>query len=98
VSTRPPDGVFPPENTKSEPDLQARQLKWTDFSAQSLLDAVPDAILVVNRQGEIVVANVQAIELFGYSHEALIGRLVESLIPPRLRSEHSQHREYFFVY
>jgi PAS domain S-box-containing protein len=61
-----------------------------------LLDAVPDAILVVNRAGEIVVANVQAEKLFGYDREELIGRSVEWLIPPRLRAEHPQHRADFF--
>jgi len=66
------------------------------LSTESLLDAVPDAVLVVNRAGEIVVANVRAEKLFGYSHNELIGRSVESLIPPRLRAEHPQHRENFF--
>src|SRR5271167_4054345 len=53
-------------------------------------------MLVVNRAGEIVVANLQAEKLFGYGREELIGRSVESLIPPRLRAEHPQHRGNFF--
>jgi PAS domain S-box-containing protein len=70
--------------------------KWVDLNVQSLLDAATDATLVVNRAGEIVVANVQAEKLFGYSREELIGWSVESLIPPRLRVEHPQHRGNFF--
>jgi PAS domain S-box-containing protein len=70
--------------------------KWVELSGQSLLNAVPDAILLVSREGEIVVANAQAESLFGYEHKELIGRSLESLIPPRLRPENRQHREIAF--
>jgi PAS domain S-box-containing protein len=70
---------------------------WADVSSRTLLDAVPDAILVINRAGEIVVANVQAEKLFGQDRKELIGRSVESLIPPRLRTEHPRHRGNFFA-
>ena len=72
------------------------QPNWIDTSFRTLLDAVPDATLVVNRAGEIVATNLQAEKLFRYGREELIGRSVESLIPPRLRTEHPQHRETFF--
>jgi PAS domain S-box-containing protein len=51
---------------------------------------------VVDRAGKIVVANEHAERLFGYGNDELIGRSVESLIPPRLRAEHPQHRGNFF--
>ena len=54
-------------------------------------------MVVVNRAGEIVAANLQAQKLYGYSREHLIGRVVESLIPARLRDRHRQHRENFFA-
>ena len=72
------------------------QPNWVETSFRTLLDAVPDATLVVNRAGEIVVTNLQAERLFRYGPEELIGRSVESLIPARLRTEHPQHRETFF--
>ena len=72
------------------------QPNWVDTSFRTLLDAVPDATLVVNRAGEIVVTNLQAEKLFRYRREELIGRSVESLIPTRLRTKHPQHRETFF--
>src|SRR5271169_5537698 len=87
----------PPKSPDAEPDPKMRPPKWADTSFRSLLDAAPDALLVVNRAGEIVVANVQAEKLFGYGREELIGRSVESLVPPRLRAEHPQHRENFFT-
>jgi protein-histidine pros-kinase len=44
------------------------------------LDAVPDAMLVINQVGKIVAGNTQAEKLFSYSREQLIGKPVESLI------------------
>jgi PAS domain S-box-containing protein len=54
-------------------------------------------MLVVNRAGKIVAANRQAQKLYEYSHEHLIGSVVELLIPSRLRDRHRQHRENFFA-
>ncbi len=69
---------------------------WTDESFQSLLDAVPDALIVTNRPGEIVLANAQAARLFGISREQLMGRPVESLLPPRLRDGYVRDRVKYF--
>ncbi len=80
----------------SEADPKVRLPGLVEMSGHLLLDGVPDAILMINRAGEIVVANVQAEKLFGYRREELIGRPVESLIPPRLRAEHAQNRNTFF--
>ena len=74
------------------PDL----IKCPDASFQSLLDAAPDAMLVINQAWEIVVANEKAEKLFGYSREELTGRSVESLIPPRAPEQQSHDRENFF--
>src|SRR5580693_7647349 len=54
-------------------------------------------MLVVNRAGEIVATNLQAQKFYGYSREHLIGSVLESLIPARLRDRHRQHREDFFA-
>jgi PAS domain S-box-containing protein len=73
------------------------QGEWADANCRAVLEAAPDAMLVVNRTGEIVAANQQATKLYGYSREHLIGRVVESLIPARVRDRHRQHRENFFA-
>jgi PAS domain S-box-containing protein len=70
---------------------------WADVNCHAVLEAAPDAMLVVNRAGEVVAANLQAQKLYGYSREHLIGSVVESLIPARLRDRHRQHRENFFA-
>lgn len=58
-----------------------------------LLEAVPDAIVTVDREGRIVLVNVQTERLFGYTREELLGKPVEVLVPERLREAHVRHRE-----
>ena len=48
---------------------------------RGLLEAAPDAMVVVNQGGEIVLLNVQAEKQFGYSRDELIGQKVKNLIP-----------------
>jgi len=48
---------------------------------RGLLEAAPDAMVVVNQNGEIVLLNVQAEKQFGYSRDELIGQRVKSIIP-----------------
>ena len=63
-----------------------------DDFAWSLLDAAPDATMVVSGQGEIVFVNDHAGKLFGCAPEALLGTAVEELLPDTLRSVHRAHR------
>jgi PAS domain S-box-containing protein len=82
----------------TSPRHQGDTPEWADANCRAVLEAAPDAMLVVNRAGEILAANLQAQRLYGYAREHLIGRVVESLIPPRLRDRHRQHRENFFAH
>jgi protein-histidine pros-kinase len=50
----------------------------------------------VNGGGEIVLANSQAVELFGWQRDELLGRKIEMLVPERFRDRHPQHRGGFF--
>ncbi len=59
------------------------------------LEAAPDAMLVVDSAGRIVVANALAERLFGYPREALPGTPVEVLVPERLRERHVGLRQGF---
>jgi len=62
---------------------------------RGLLESAPDAIVIVNGDGEIVLVNSQAERLFGYSRAELLGRNVEVLIPARYAMDHPQHRQAF---
>ena len=60
-----------------------------------LLEALPDAIVAVDRDGTIVQVNSQAQVLFGYAREELIGQKVEVLVPDSYRGQHHLHRQNF---
>ena len=64
---------------------------------QSLFDSSPQAILAVGPDGRIQRANAQAEVVFGYDRDELSGVPLESLVPPRLRSQHGQHLTRFFA-
>jgi len=63
----------------------------------AILDAAPDAMLVVDQQGRIVRANTQSERLFGYAPSELTGQKVELLVPPRFRAKHPGHRAGYFA-
>lgn len=59
---------------------------------RGLLESAPDAIVVVDRQGEIVITNSQTEMMFGYQRDDILGKPVERLIPERFRGQHPLHR------
>ena len=77
----------------STPSPHARSGDAALFRA--LFDTAPDAMIVVDRDGRIVLANPQAERLFGYEDGELSGRLVEVLLPEAIRDAHVRHRDSF---
>jgi diguanylate cyclase (GGDEF)-like protein/PAS domain S-box-containing protein len=62
-----------------------------------LLEWMPDAVVVSNREGRIVYANRQAEKLTGYRRKELIGRDIEVLVPAVMRKRHLEHRKGFYA-
>lgn len=64
---------------------------------RGLLEAAPDAMVIVNREGRIVLANSHVQTLFGYQNDELLGQLVEILVPAASRGRHPAHRAGYFA-
>ncbi|MEN7549452.1 PAS domain S-box protein, partial [Rapidithrix thailandica] len=76
------------EKKKNEKALVDSEKKF-----RKLLEAAPDAMVIVNQEGNIQLTNTQTEKLFGYSQAALIGQQVEMLMPEVLRKGHETYRE-----
>jgi PAS domain S-box-containing protein len=74
-----------------------RDAKLVEARFGGLLESTPDAIVMVNVTGRIVLVNSQAEKVFGYQRAELLGQPVEILLPHRVRSAHLGHRGNFFA-
>ncbi|HVR30954.1 MAG TPA: PAS domain S-box protein [Thermoanaerobaculia bacterium] len=78
---------------ESTPPSDAQPIPDEGGLFRDLLDAAPDAMLIVDEGGRIVFANARAETLFGYTRDELFGQEVEMLVPAHRRREHQSQRE-----
>ncbi len=76
-------------------DLSERQQAAERF--RLIVEAVPNALVMANHDGSIVLVNSQTERLFGYGRDELIGQSVELLVPARVRGAHPSYRVGFFA-
>jgi PAS domain S-box-containing protein len=76
-------------------DITARKRAEERF--RRVVESAPNAILVVDRNGQLTLINAQTETLFGYSRDELIGQSVDVLVPARYRSKHPELRAGFFA-
>lgn len=77
----------------SEREVVATQLAASERHYRGLLEAAPDAMIVTDTTGKILLINAETERLFGYERAELVGQMVDILVPDRFRGRHSHHRE-----
>jgi PAS domain S-box-containing protein len=78
-------------------ERQAEEIRHANDRFRVAVEAAPNAMVMVDEDGRIVLVNEKTEELFGYVRNELLGRTVELLVPPRFRAEHPGHRTGFFA-
>jgi PAS domain S-box-containing protein len=78
--------------TKYQRDAQSLQARF-----RGVLEAVPDAFVLVDNSGRLALVNSEAERLFGYGRDELLGELIELLVPARYHKGHPGHRAKYFA-
>jgi PAS domain S-box-containing protein len=63
----------------------------TQDTYKAIFDSAPDAVVVIDKSGRIIMANNRVKQLFGYDKDELVGEQVEFLMPDRFAPAHEQH-------
>jgi diguanylate cyclase (GGDEF)-like protein/PAS domain S-box-containing protein len=79
-------------HTRAEIALRDSEQRFKD-----LLESAPDAMVIVNHDAEIVLVNAQAVKLFGWRREDLLGHKIDLLVPERFRRQHPENEKGFFA-
>jgi PAS domain S-box-containing protein len=101
VPTTPPAHGEETPRRPGTPDPEARETprslpRLSEKTLLNVLETAPDAIVVIDGRGVIVLVNAQTEKMFGYQRAELIGEKVEILVPVRNRAKHVPQRREFF--
>lgn len=81
------------ESQRTHEELAA--VKKAEERFRLAVEASPNAMIMVEREGTMVLVNTRAETLFGYARDELLGQKIERLVPPRFRDAHPGHRAGF---
>lgn len=73
------------------------ETQWMASHSAFIVEKAPDAIVVINEKGQIVLVNNQTEKLFGYSRVELLGKEIEFLIPYKYHKRHVGRRNKFLA-
>jgi two-component system sensor kinase FixL len=76
------------------PFVQPGQLE-KEAKLRTLIESVPNGIIMVNERGKITLCNSEAERMFGYGRNELLGMPVERLVPSKVRDKHPSYRAGF---
>ncbi len=85
--------MSPVVGNMSQRTATERALRASEEQFRGLLEAAPDAMVIVDPGGRITLVNRQTERLFGYQREELLGEPIEVLVPERFRGAHLGHRD-----
>jgi PAS domain S-box-containing protein len=81
-----------------ERELAARIQMRAERRFRDLLEAAPDGIIEVDREGRILTLNVVMEKMFGYRRQELLGQSIEVLVPEAARAAHAEHRVHYWTH
>lgn len=76
--------------------IDISERKHAEERFRLMVEAAPNAMLIVNKEGAITLVNSQAEKLFGYSRHELLGKMIETLVPADVRAKHPRLRGNYF--
>jgi len=75
--------------------IDITERKRADEKFRQAIEAAPNGMVLVDREGKIILVNAQMEKSFGYTREELLGKPIEMLVPERFRTIHPSHRNDF---
>ena len=83
------------EGLERQVDVRTQELREAEEHTRKIIETAPNALLMVNAEGQIMLANAEAESLFGYAPGELLGLQVEVLLP---ETQHASHRAFRSAY